>query len=55
MSASPEKKEYSFNKNYPRDLRGYAGKPPHAAWPGEARIAVQFVLNYEEGAENNVL
>ncbi|URQ61612.1 allantoinase PuuE [Pantoea alhagi] len=55
MSQSPEKKEYSFNKNYPRDLRGYAGHPPHAAWPGEARIAVQFVLNYEEGAENNVL
>ncbi|WP_338527128.1 allantoinase PuuE [Erwinia aphidicola] len=55
MSDVPEKKEYSFNKNYPRDLRGYAGYPPHAAWPGKAKIAVQFVLNYEEGAENNVL
>jgi allantoinase len=35
----------------PRDLVGYAGQPPHAAWPGEARIALNLVLNYEEGAE----
>ncbi len=42
-------------EHYPRDLRGYAGQPPHARWPGGARIAVQFVLNYEEGAENHVL
>jgi len=40
---------------YPRDLVGYAGRPPRADWPGEARIAVQFVLNYEEGGENSVL
>lgn len=40
---------------YPRDLVGYGRTPPHAAWPGGARIAVQFVLNVEEGAENNVL
>jgi len=40
---------------YPRDLIGYGRRPPHADWPGGARIAVQFVLNYEEGAENNVL
>jgi len=40
---------------YPRDLIGYQGNPPHADWPGGARIAVQFVLNYEEGAENCVL
>jgi putative urate catabolism protein len=40
---------------YPRDLVGYAGAAPHAAWPGGARIAVSFVLNYEEGAENSVL
>jgi len=40
---------------YPRDLVGYGRKPPHARWPGKARIAVQFVLNYEEGAENSVL
>ncbi len=44
-----------FEQDYPRDLRGYAGKPPHARWPDRARIAVQFVLNYEEGAENHVL
>ncbi|MDB5761057.1 MAG: puuE [Herminiimonas sp.] len=41
--------------NYPRDLIGYGHKPPHAQWPGQARIALQFVLNYEEGAENSVL
>ena len=41
--------------NYLRDLIGYGRTPPHAAWPGGARIAVQLVLNYEEGAEANVL
>ena len=41
--------------SYPRDLAGYGRTPPHAAWPGGARIAVQCVLNYEEGAEANVL
>lgn len=40
---------------YPRDLRGYGRNPPHPHWPGEARIAVQFVINYEEGGENCVL
>ncbi|HET9644958.1 MAG TPA: allantoinase PuuE [Burkholderiaceae bacterium] len=40
---------------YPRDLVGYGRNPPCARWPGNARIAVQFVLNYEEGGENNVL
>jgi allantoinase len=40
---------------YPRDLIGYGGRPPHAQWPGRARIALQFVLNYEEGAESHVL
>jgi allantoinase len=40
---------------YPRDLTGYGRNPPHAQWPGKARIAVQFVLNYEEGGENSVL
>src|SRR3954468_19864527 len=34
---------------------GYGPNPPHPQWPGGANIAVQFVLNYEEGAENNVL
>lgn len=41
--------------DYPRDLIGYGRNPPQADWPGQARIAVQFVLNYEEGAENCVL
>lgn len=40
---------------YPRDLSGYGRHLPHAAWPNRARIALQFVLNYEEGAENCVL
>jgi putative urate catabolism protein len=40
---------------YPRDLIGYGRNPPQAAWPRKARIAVQFVLNYEEGGENSVL
>ena len=43
-----------LQQEYSRDLVGYAGKPPHAAWPNQARIAVQFVLNYEEGGENHV-
>jgi putative urate catabolism protein len=42
-------------QNYPRDLVGYGGKPPAAKWPGGARLALQFVLNYEEGGENSVL
>ena len=40
---------------YPRDLIGYGPNPPKADWPGGARIAVQFVLNYEEGGENCIL
>lgn len=40
---------------YPRDLIGYGDRPPIVKWPGNARIAVQFVLNYEEGAENSIL
>jgi putative urate catabolism protein len=42
-------------ESYPRDLIGYGEKPPHAAWPGGARVAVQFVVNYEEGGENCIL
>ena len=45
----------SASTPYPRDLVGYGRNPPHAGWPGNARIAVQFVLNYEEGGENCVL
>jgi len=40
---------------YPRDMVGYGAHPPHARWPGGARIALQLVLNYEEGAESSVL
>jgi putative urate catabolism protein len=40
---------------YPRDLIGYGANPPHADWPGGARIALQFVINYEEGGENAIL
>lgn len=40
---------------YPRDLAGYGADPPQADWPGGARLALQFVLNYEEGGENSVL
>jgi putative urate catabolism protein len=46
---------YDSTAPYPRDLAGYGRNPPHAQWPGQARIAVQFVLNYEEGGENSVL
>jgi len=42
-------------KDYPRDMRGYGQRPPQAGWPDGARIAVQFVINYEEGGENCVL
>ena len=45
----------SPDSRYPRDLVGYGRTPPHARWPGGARIALQFVLNYEEGGENCVL
>jgi putative urate catabolism protein len=40
---------------YPRDLHGYGRNPPHPHWPGDARVAVQFVVNFEEGGENNIL
>ena len=40
--------------NYPRDLVGYGRTPPDPRWPGDARIAVQFVVNYEEGGESSI-
>ncbi len=43
------------SEKYPRDLAGYGGAPPNPKWPGGARIAMQFVLNYEEGGERCVL
>ena len=46
---------YDATAPYPRDLVGYGCNPPHPQWPGQARVALQFVLNYEEGGENAVL
>ena len=46
---------YDTTLPYPRDLKGYGRHVPHAQWPNGARVAVQFVLNYEEGGENCVL
>ena len=40
---------------YPRDMVGYGQKRPRLTWPDGSKIAVQFVLNYEEGAENSIL
>src|SRR6201997_1914453 len=40
---------------YAREMVGYGRRPPHPRWPNGARVALQFVLNYEEGAENCVL
>jgi len=45
----------NINNSYPRDFRGYGKNPPFPDWPGKSRLAVQFVLNYEEGGENCVL
>jgi putative urate catabolism protein len=47
--------EASLNETYPRDMVGYGRTPPFADWPNQARVAVQFVINYEEGGENNIL
>lgn len=44
-----------YGNRYPRDMVGYGGQPPQVEWPGGARLAVQFVINYEEGGENCVL
>jgi len=46
---------YNSTLPYPRDLMGYGRQVPHAQWPGGARVALQFVLNYEEGGESAVL
>src|SRR5581483_8452172 len=45
----------AMNETYPRDMIGYGRNPPDPKWPGGAHVAVQFVLNYEEGGENNIL
>jgi peptidoglycan/xylan/chitin deacetylase (PgdA/CDA1 family) len=44
-----------MEQDYPRDLIGYGPTPPQAGWPNGAQLAVQFVLNYEEGGENCIL
>ncbi|MBI2312650.1 MAG: allantoinase PuuE [Betaproteobacteria bacterium] len=54
-SPTPASRNPGSRDAYPRDLVGYGRTPPHADWPGGARVAVQFVLNYEEGGENCVL
>ena len=45
----------SSREPYPRDMIGYSRMPPQPDWPGGAQIAVQFVVNYEEGGENSIL
>ena len=42
-------------KKYPRNMVGYGSKDPKIIWPSKAKLALQIVLNYEEGAENNIL
>lgn len=44
-----------MSNDYPRDMIGYGANPPQANWPGGARLALSFVINYEEGGENNIL
>ncbi len=44
-----------MSTNYPRDMTGYGASPPVVTWPGQASVAVQFVINYEEGGESNIL
>jgi putative urate catabolism protein len=44
-----------MSDTYPRDMVGYGRVPPDPKWPGGAKVAVQFVVNYEEGGENNIL
>ena len=46
---------FDIEQDYPRDLIGYGRSRPRPAWPREARVALQFVINYEEGGENCVL
>ena len=50
-----DKKIIQSLHNYPRNMSGYGQNSIHPNWPNKARIAVQFVLNYEEGGENSIL
>src|SRR5262249_59468526 len=45
----------AMRETYPRDMVGYGGRPPDPRWPAGARLAVQFVINYEEGGERCML
>src|SRR5688500_5359977 len=54
-STAPLARREPMTASYPRDMIGYGAEPPPAQWPGEARLALQFVINYEEGAENSIL
>jgi allantoinase len=53
--AKPKAASAARTPTYDRDLVGYGRNPPHAAWPNKARIAVSFVVNYEEGGERSIL
>ena len=55
FQSNQEERRSTMPDRYPRDMRGYGPTPPNPHWPDGARIAVQFVLNYEEDCENNVL
>jgi putative urate catabolism protein len=55
ITTSTPNSESKATPPYPRDLVGYGRKPPEPHWPGDARIALQFVINYEEGGENCIL
>ena len=50
-----DKKIIQSLNNYPRNMTGYGQSSIHPNWPNKARVAVQFVLNYEEGGENSIL
>jgi hypothetical protein len=47
--------DFMVSETYPRNLVGYGRNTPDPKWPGNARIAVQFVINYEEGGESSIL
>ena len=50
-----DKKIIQSLNNYPRNMTGYGQNSIYPKWPNKARVAVQFVLNYEEGGENSIL
>ena len=55
MPSFSESRDVPPSAEYPRDLAGYGRTPPDPRWPGGARVAVQFVVNFEEGGENSIL